>query len=89
MLWKDTEVDPGIERNKNLYWSTTDAKERLVETGNSYCSVAPKPGIAHSSVGSVVELAIAGIVSMCGMFLCVSSQIGCKQSVGECEIPLE
>ena len=73
MLWKATEVDPGVERNKILYWSTTDAKVRLVETGNSYCSGASKSGIAHSSVGSVAELAIAAIVPMCGMFLCVSS----------------
>ena len=89
MLWKATEVDPGIERNKILYWSTTDVKVLLVETGNSYCSGASKSGIAHSSVGYVVELAIAAIVPMCGIFLCFSSQIGSKQSGGECGIPLE
>ena len=88
-LWKATEVDPGIERNNILYWSTTDVKVLLVETGNSYCSGAPKSGIAHSSVGSVAELAIAAIVPMCGIFLHVSSQIGSKQSGGECGIPLE
>ena len=40
MLWKATEVDPGIDRNKISYRSTTDAKVWLVETGNSYCSGA-------------------------------------------------
>ena len=88
MLWKATEVDPGIEWI--LYWSTKDVKVLLAETGNSYCSGAPKSGIAHSSAGSVVELAIAAIVPMCRIFLCVfSSQLGSKQSGGECGIPLE
>ena len=78
ILWKAAEVVPGMERNKCLYWSTTDIKVLLVETGSSYCSGAPKSGIAHSSVGSVVESPIAAIAPMCGIFLCVSSQIGCK-----------
>ena len=58
----------------------------LVETDGLYCSGAPKSGIAHSSV---VKLAITAIVPMCGIFLCVSSQIGCTQSGGEGEILLE